>query len=84
LLPAQLVTPGGQAMTLWYVSRDGKRQLCADPRTGVSELTQKLGQEIGAKLIQQPDIQQVELADEIGAVHWWRRKGRPGQRGYGL
>jgi hypothetical protein len=61
-------------MKLCYVGRDGKRCLYTDPRTDASELTQKRGEEIGEKLIEQPEIQQVELADRIGTVHGWRRK----------
>jgi hypothetical protein len=61
-------------MKLWYVSQDGRRYLNTDPRTGASELTRKRGEEIGANLIQQPEVQQVELADQIGLIHWWRRK----------
>src|ERR1051326_6706415 len=61
-------------MKLWFVRQDGKRQLYTDPRTGASELTRKRGEEIGERMITQPEIQQVELADQIGLIHWWRRK----------
>jgi hypothetical protein len=60
-------------MKLWYVRQNWKRCLYSDPRTGASELTRKRGEEIGERLIKQPDLQQVELADQIGAVHWGRR-----------
>jgi hypothetical protein len=30
-------------MKLWYMSRDGKRHLYEDPRTGATELTQQRG-----------------------------------------
>jgi hypothetical protein len=61
-------------MKLWYVMRDGKRRIYADPRTGSTEWTRQTGEEIGEQLLKQPGIRQVELADGIGAVHWWRRK----------
>jgi hypothetical protein len=64
-------------MKLWYVSRDVKRYVYTDPRTGATELTQKRGEEIGERLIKQPEIQQVELADQLGLIHWWRRKEQP-------
>jgi hypothetical protein len=67
-------------MKLSYVRRDGKRYLYTDPGTGASELTQKHGEEIGERLIKQPEIQQVELADQIGLIHWWRRKERSSRR----
>jgi hypothetical protein len=59
-------------MKLWYVSRDGERHVYADPRTGSTEWTRKLGEEVGQELLKRPDVRQVELADAIGAVHWWR------------
>lgn len=59
-------------MKLWYVSRDGKRYLYTDPRTGASELTRKRGEELGEKLIEQPNTERVELASEIGVICWWR------------
>jgi hypothetical protein len=67
-------------MKLWYVSRDGKRHLYEDPHTGVTELTRQRGEEIGELLIKQPDVQQVELADQMGLIHWRRRKERSSRR----
>jgi hypothetical protein len=49
----------------------------------VSEVTRKRGNEIGERLLLQPDVQQLELVDQIDAIHWWRRKKdgrREGQR----
>jgi hypothetical protein len=67
-------------MKLWYVSRDGKRHVYVDPRTGSTEWTRKLGEEIGEKRLRHPGIEQVELEDEIEAIHWWRRKGCSSRR----
>jgi hypothetical protein len=67
-------------MKLRYVSQDGKRRLYMDPRTGVSELTRKRGEEIGTRLLYHPGIERVELVDEIGAIHWWQRKKRSSRR----
>src|SRR5262249_33225570 len=54
LLRAQRLTRGEQEMKLWYVSRDGKRRAYADPRTGSTEWTRTLGEEVGEQVPKQP------------------------------
>jgi hypothetical protein len=68
-------------MKLWYVMRDGRRYVYTNPRTGASDLTRKRGEEIGEKLLEQPNIERVELANEIGVIYWWmERSSRPRSR----
>jgi hypothetical protein len=71
---AQLLPRGEEAMKLWYVSRDGKRHLYEEPLSGATDLTRERGEQIGEWLMKHPDIQQMELADQLGLIHSWRRK----------